>query len=49
MPGQVIVEAVVVAHDVLPPDVETQTTVRPMRLSPSDFLVHGYTAGAQGV
>ena len=35
----------VIAHDLLPPDVVTQTTVRRMRLAPSDFLVHGYTAG----
>ena len=32
----------------LPPDVETQTAVRRMRLAPSDFLVHGYTAGCPG-
>ena len=43
-----IIEPGVIAHDVLPPDVETQTAVRRMRLAPSDFLVHGYTAGCPG-
>ena len=40
LPDQVIIEPGVIAHDVLPPDVETQTAVRRMRLAPSDFLVH---------
>ena len=48
LPDLVIVEPGVVAHDILLPDVETQTTVRRMRLSPSDCLVHGYTAGCPG-
>ena len=48
LPDQVLVEPGVVAHDILPPDVETQTSVRRMRLSPGDFLMHGYTAGCLG-
>ena len=48
LPDQVIIEPGVIAHDVLPPDVETYTAVRRMRLSPGDFLVHGYTAGCAG-
>ena len=45
---QVSIEPGVIAHDVLPPDVETYTAVRCMRPSPGDFLVHGYTAGCAG-
>ena len=48
LPDQVTVEPGVLAHDILPPDVETQTAVRRMRLSPGDFLVHWYTARCPG-
>ena len=48
LPDRVIVKLGIVAHDILPPDVEAQTAVRRMRLAPSDFLVHGYTAGCPG-
>ena len=48
LPDQVIFEPGVIAHEVLPPGVETYTAVRRMRLSPGDFLVHGYTAGCAG-
>ena len=42
-----IIEPGVIAHDVLPPDVETYTAVRRMRLSPGDFLVHGSLPGVR--
>ena len=48
LPDQVLIEPGVIAHDLLPPDVETQTAVRRMRLAPGDFIVHGYTAGCPG-
>ena len=41
LPDQVIIEPGVIAHDLLPLDVETQTAVRRIRLAPGDFLVHG--------
>ena len=48
LPDQVAIEPGVIAHDVLPQIVETFTAVRRMRLSPGDFIVHGYTAGCAG-
>ena len=48
LPDRVIIEPGVIAHGELPPDVETYTAVRRMRLSPGDFIVHGYTAGCAG-
>ena len=48
LPDQVVIEPGVIAHGELPPDVETHTSVRRMRLSPGDFIVHGYTAGCAG-
>ena len=41
LPDQVLIEPGVIAHDVFPPDVETYTAARRMRLSPGDFIVHG--------
>ena len=38
----------IVANDVLPPEVETVTKARRMRLTPTDFLTQGYTAGCPG-
>ena len=48
LPDQVVIEPGIVAHDMLPPEVETQTAVRRVRLSPNYFLAHGYTAGCPG-
>ena len=47
-PDGILIEPGVIAHDVLPPDVEVATGTRRMRLAPSDFLLHGYTAGCPG-
>ena len=41
-------EAGGVGHDKLPPEFDTSTPRRRMRLAPSDFLIHGYTAGCAG-
>ena len=48
LPDTIVIEPGIVAHDVLPPEVETVTTARRMRLTPSDFLTHGYTARCPG-
>ena len=47
-PDTIIIEPGIVVHDVLPPEVETVTFARRMRLTPSDFLTHGYTAVCPG-
>ena len=47
-PDYIAIEPGVIAHDVLPQDVEIPVGTRRMRLSPSDFVVHGYTAGCPG-
>ena len=47
-PYRVQIETGIVAHDELPPEVGTSTPRRRMRLAPSDFLIHGYTAGCAG-
>ena len=43
-----MIEPDIIAHDFLPPEVETITTARRMRLTPGDVLAHGYTAGWPG-
>ena len=44
-PDRILIEPGVIAHDILPPEVEVTTTTRRMRLTPADFRVHGYTTG----
>ena len=48
LPDKIGIEPGIIAHDTLPPEVEVAVNTRRMRLSPSDFLTHGYTAGCPG-
>ena len=47
-PDKLQFEAGVAGHDELPPKVDTSTSRRRTRLAPSEFLIHGYTAGCAG-
>ena len=47
-PEHVEIEPGLIAHDELPADPDVTVTTRRMRLLPTDFLEHGYTAGCPG-
>ena len=48
LPDKIGIEPGIIAHDMLPPEVEVAVSTRRMRLSPLDFLIHGYTASCPG-
>ena len=48
LPDKIGIEPGIIAHETLPPEVEFAVSTRRMRLSPLDFLIHGYTSGCPG-
>ena len=45
---KVQIEVAVVAHDEMSPEVDTSTPRKGMIFTPSEVLIHGYTAGCVG-
>ena len=48
LPDKIGIKPGIIGHDMLPLVVEVSVSKRQMRLSPSDFLIHSYTAGCPG-